>query len=82
VADTGSGRRCTKCGKWKPDSEFYSGARECKACKRARSRRNRAVQARKLAAFERFADALVTLAGKTREAPAGRRADTTTKAVA
>jgi hypothetical protein len=35
-----------------------------------------------LAAFERFVDALITLTDKTSEAPAGRRTDTTTKAVA
>jgi hypothetical protein len=82
VTEPGSGRRCTNCDKRKPDSEFYSGVRECKACKRDRSRRDRAVQARKLAAFERFVDALITLAGKTSEAPAGRRTRTTAKAVA
>jgi hypothetical protein len=82
VTDPGGGRRCTNCGERKPDSEFYSGVRECKVCRRDRSRRNRAVQARKLAAFKRFVDALVTLAGKTSEAPAGRGAGTTTKAVA
>jgi hypothetical protein len=82
VTEPGGGRRCTTCGKQKPDGEFYSGVRECKVCKRDRSRRNRAVQARKLAAFERFIDALVILASKTNEAPAGRGNDTRKKAVA
>lgn len=82
MTEPGSDRRCTTCDKQKPDSEFYSGGRECKACKRERSRRNRAVQARKLAAFERFADALATLASKADEAPAGRGNDTGKKAVA
>lgn len=37
---------------------------------------------RKLAAFERFVDALAALAAKMGEAPAGRAVGTTTKAVA
>ena len=60
-----SGRkRCPTCRGSKPDSEFYTGVAECKACKRGRSRTNRAVQARKIAAFERFVDALILIAGK------------------
>jgi hypothetical protein len=82
VSEPGGDRRCTTCDKQKPDSEFYSGGRECKVCKRDRSRRNRAVQARKLAAFERFVDALASLASKANEAPAGRENDTRKKAVA
>jgi hypothetical protein len=82
VTESGGSRRCSTCDKQKPDSEFYSGGRECKACKRDRSRRNRAEQARKLAAFERFVDALATLASKANEAPDGRGNDTRNKAVA
>jgi hypothetical protein len=82
VTEHGGGRRCITCDKRKPDGEFYSGGRECKVCKRERSRRNRAVQARKLAAFERFVDALASLASKADEAPAGRGNETSKKAVA
>ena len=40
---------------------------ECKDCKRRRSQHNRALQARKLAAFEQFVDALVDLAERAPE---------------
>lgn len=65
--------RCTSCGQFKAAADFYSGVRECKSCKRDRSRRNRADQARKIAAFERFVDILVVLADKTLEAPQDRK---------
>jgi hypothetical protein len=67
-------RRCPTCRGSKPVGEFYVGCSECKDCKRTRSRTNRAVQARKIAAFERFVDALITLADKTAEPPAERGA--------
>jgi hypothetical protein len=76
-------RRCPTCGDRKPSGEFYAGCSECKTCKRGRSRSNRAAQARKIAAFERFVDALIILADKTGEPPAERgkaRADTATPA--
>jgi hypothetical protein len=77
------GRRCPTCGARKPVGEFYVGCSECKVCKRGRSRANRAAQARKIAAFERFVDALIILADKTGEPPAERgdaRAGTATPA--
>lgn len=58
---------CTSCEKPWSREAFYGSGRECKDCKRARSRRNRAAQARKLAAFERFVDALVLIASQNQE---------------
>lgn len=52
---------CRTCSRPWEQSAFYTGCSECKACKRDRSKRNRAVQARKIAAFERFVDVLVVL---------------------
>ncbi len=60
-------RRCPTCRSTKSADEFYAGCSECKDCKRGRSRRHRADQARKLAAFERFVDVLVVLADKSGE---------------
>jgi hypothetical protein len=69
-----SGRKhCPTCRVSKPGSEFYAGVAECKACKRDRSRRNRADQACKIAAFERFVDALIAIADKTGDPPAERK---------
>lgn len=65
MAEPDGKQRCTTCKQPKPASDFYAGVRECKACKRDRSRRHRAEQARKLAAFERFVDVLVVLADRT-----------------
>lgn len=49
-----TGRPCPSCGRpWSEDA-FYAGCAECKQCKRARSKRNRAVQARRLAAYDRL----------------------------
>jgi hypothetical protein len=60
-------RPCATCSRpWDADV-FYANCGECKDCKRKRSRNNRAVQARKLAAFERFVDALVHLADRPTE---------------
>jgi hypothetical protein len=71
-------RPCTTCGRpWDADA-FYASCGECKDCKRKRSRNNRAVQARKIAAFERFVDALVNLADRTAE-PAERRTSLTSE---
>jgi hypothetical protein len=59
-----TGRPCPACDRpWSADA-FYANCAECKDCKRKRSQRNRADQARKIAAFERFIDALASLAGK------------------
>lgn len=60
---------CPTCREPKDASDFYAGCSECKACKRGRSRTNRAVQARKIAAFERFVDALILIADKAGEPP-------------
>ena len=60
-------RPCATCGRpWDADT-FYANCAECKDCKRRRSQHNRAVQARKIAAFERFVDALVNLADRGAE---------------
>lgn len=55
-------RPCRTCRQPKPTTAFYDGCSECKSCKRDRSKRNRAMQARKIAAFERFVDVLFALA--------------------
>lgn len=59
-----STRPCRTCGENKPAAAFYDGCSECKTCKRDRSKRNRAMQARKVAAFERFVDVLFALADR------------------
>jgi hypothetical protein len=64
-AEVGPKRLCRTCAHPRSETEFYNGCAECKTCKRSRSKRNRALQARKLAAFERFVDVLVTLADRT-----------------
>lgn len=57
--------RCPACGRpWSADA-FYASCGECKDCKRKRSQRNRAEQARKIAAFERFVDVLADLVTRT-----------------
>lgn len=62
-------RPCATCGRpWNGDA-FYVNCAECKDCKRLRSQRNRVLQARKLAAFERLVDAFVSLAGRAAEPP-------------
>lgn len=62
-------RRCPTCGHLLTAEAFYANCAECKACKRRRSQQNRALQARKLAAFERFVEAIVNLADGTTEMP-------------
>lgn len=50
---------CVTCSRpWSPE-EFYSSSRECRICKRERSRQNRLIAARKIALAERFIDAVV-----------------------
>jgi hypothetical protein len=67
-------RPCVTCGRpWSGDA-FYVNCGECKDCKRLRSQRNRALQARKIAAFERFVEAFVSLADRTAEPPGERKA--------
>lgn len=82
MTEPGSKRRCPTCGHLLPQDAFYMNCGECKDCKRLRSQRNRAVQARKIAAFERFVDALVTLADRTTEPSAEPRTSVTSEAVA
>lgn len=61
--DSNPRRDCPTCHRpWSADA-FYANCAECKACKRERSRRNRAVQARKIAAFERLVEGLVAISG-------------------
>lgn len=75
-------QQCPTCSRTADDgADFYASCGECKDCKRRRSQQNRALQARKLAAFERFVDVLVTLADKTAE-PATESRRTPAKAVA
>lgn len=68
-------RLCKSCRRTLSVAAFYSSGTECKECKRGRSKRNRMLQARKLAAFERFVDVLVDIADKTMERPNGREAE-------
>jgi hypothetical protein len=68
-------RRCPTCGHLKRSDEFYPKCGECKTCKKGRSRHNRTLQARKIAAFERFVDVLINLADATAGLPAERKAD-------
>jgi hypothetical protein len=82
VTETGQKQRCPTCGHLLPQDAFYANCGECKDCKRLRSQRNRALQARKLAAFERFVDALVSLTDRTAEPPAERRASLKSESVA
>jgi hypothetical protein len=63
VAEPGH-KPCTTCNRPWDAEAFYASGAECKDCKRKRSQHNRAVQARKIAAFERFVDVLVDLASK------------------
>ena len=79
MAELEQKRPCATCSRpWDADA-FYANCGECKDCKRKRSRSNRAAQARKIAAFERFVEALVNLAEKTTEPPAERRASLTSE---
>jgi hypothetical protein len=73
VAEPEQARRCPSCRQTKAAGEFYAGCTECKGCKKDRSRRNRADQARKIAAFERFVDVLIILADRSGEPPAERK---------
>lgn len=64
-------RQCPTCSRiWAADA-FYKDCGECKPCKRDRSRRNRAIQGRKVAAFERFVDVLVMLNAQASASPKG-----------
>jgi hypothetical protein len=67
VAEPGQERQCPTCRRRKATGEFYANCSECKQCKRGRSQRNRALQARKIAAFERFVDVLFVLADRSAE---------------
>jgi hypothetical protein len=76
------GRHCPTCERLLAAEAFYVNCGECKECKRRRSRNNRAVQARKIAAFERFLDVFVDLIGRTAERPVDRQPDMASKAAA
>ena len=67
-----SQQRCPTCRRTLPAGEFYANCAECKGCKKDRSRNHRALQARKVAAFERFVDVLAELAGRSAEPSAER----------
>lgn len=79
MAEPEQKRRCSSCGHTLAAGAFYANCAECKACKRNRSQRNRALQARKIAAFERFVDALINLADRTTEPPAEPRTSLTSE---
>jgi hypothetical protein len=81
MADPEQKRRCPTCRHLVDADAFYANCAECKDCKRRRSQRNRALQARKLAAFERFVDALVGLADRAPEFPPERTASLTSTAL-
>ena len=78
----GPKRRCPTCGHLLPQDAFYVNCGECKDCKRLRSQHNRAIQARKIAAFERFVDALANLTDRTAEQAAERMTCPTSEPVA
>jgi hypothetical protein len=80
MADPEQKRQCPTCRHLLDADAFYANCAECKACKRRRSQRNRALQARKLAAFERFVDALVDLADRAPELPPERTTSLTSTA--
>jgi phage FluMu protein Com len=82
VTEPGPKRRCPTCGHLLSQDAFYVNCGECKDCKRLRSQRNRALQARKVAAFERFVDVLINLADRTAEPPAEQRTSPASEAVA
>jgi hypothetical protein len=70
---------CPTCGRpWSGDA-FYVNCAECKDCKRLRSQRNRALQARKLAAFERLVEAFVSLAARPPDSPVEPRTSLTSE---
>ena len=81
MTEPGQKQRCPTCGHLLPQDAFYVNCGECKDCKRLRSQRNRALQARKIAAFERFVDVLINLADRTAEPPAERRTSLTSEVV-
>jgi hypothetical protein len=81
MADPEQKRRCPTCRHSLDADAFYANCAECKDCKRRRSQRNRALQARKLAAFERFVDALVDLADRAPELPPERTTSLTSTAL-
>jgi phosphoglycolate phosphatase-like HAD superfamily hydrolase len=62
VSEVATSKPCPTCGQDRPAEDFYTSSRECKPCKRARSRRNRADAARKLALAEKAIDVLADLA--------------------
>jgi predicted nucleic acid-binding Zn ribbon protein len=68
-------RDCPTCGHTQPMDAFYENCSECKNCKRQRSQQNRAVQARKIAAFERFVDVLTVLVHCTSDPRPDQRAE-------
>ncbi len=75
-------QHCPSCGRDLPGEAFYANCGECKECKRKRSQQNRALQARKIAAFERFVDLLFDVADRTVEPPGRRERALSGKAVA
>ena len=79
MAEPEQKRPCPTCKRPWDANLFYVNCAECKDCKRKRSRNNRAVQARKIAAFERFVDALVNLADRTAESPTEPRSSLTSE---
>lgn len=68
------GRTCPTCNVSKPQDAYYRNCSECRECKKARSRNARLLQARKLAAFERFVGLLFDLSVRSAGAGAGRAA--------
>lgn len=55
------GRTCPTCGHARNPDEFYETSVECRPCKRARSRRNRALVASKVALADRLIEVLERL---------------------
>ena len=82
MAEPGHERHCPTCGLPKAADAFYANCTECKDCKRKRSQQNCAMQARKIAAFERFVDVLASLTDRAAEPPAERSTHFKAEAVA
>jgi hypothetical protein len=60
---------CPTCDRpWSRD-DFYKSCSECKTCKRARSRRHRMEQARKVAMAERLVDLLAVIVTQANSQP-------------
>ncbi len=72
MTEVATERECPTCDTSKPQQAFYRNCSECKDCKKARSKNARLLQARKLAAFERFIGLLFDLSSRAASVEVGR----------